>query len=384
MTPAVDALLADGARRHRSGRDRTRRPPTWDNVVAPLADRARPPRSRVGRRAPSERGRQHAGAARRVQRQPAERHGVPHRPRRRTCACSRATARSRDAPAFATLDAARRKVDRERAARFPARRRRAARRGQGALQGRAGRARASSRRSSTTTCSTPPMRGRSTSTTKRELAGVPADVVAAARAAAQADGKPGWKLTLRMPCYLPVMQYADNRALRATLHRGVRDARVRARRIAGVGQHAGHRAHPRAAPRGRAAARLSELRRTVAGAEDGAARRRSARLPARSRAPREALRRARLRRAARVRARPSSASPISRRGTSPTLPKNSRRERYAFSEQEVQAIFPGRQGARRAVPCRRDALRRDDPRGEGARRGIRACASSSIRDATAR
>jgi oligopeptidase A len=52
-----------------------------------------------------------------------------------------------------------------------------------------------------------------------DLAGVPADVVAEARAAAEADGKPGWKLTLRMPCYLPVMQYADNRALRATLHR---------------------------------------------------------------------------------------------------------------------------------------------------------------------
>ncbi len=31
------------------------------------------------------------------------------------------------------------------------------------------------------------------------LAGMPADVVAAARASAQADGKPGWKLTLHMP-----------------------------------------------------------------------------------------------------------------------------------------------------------------------------------------
>ena len=51
------------------------------------------------------------------------------------------------------------------------------------------------------------------------LAGVPAEVVSAARAAAKADGKPGWKLTLRMPCYLPVMQYADDRELRATLHR---------------------------------------------------------------------------------------------------------------------------------------------------------------------
>jgi len=54
---------------------------------------------------------------------------------------------------------------------------------------------------------------------ERELAGVPRDVIAEARAAADADGTTGWKLTLRMPCYLPVMSYADNRALRATLHR---------------------------------------------------------------------------------------------------------------------------------------------------------------------
>jgi oligopeptidase A len=52
-----------------------------------------------------------------------------------------------------------------------------------------------------------------------DLAGIPADVLAEARAAAQAEGRPGWKLTLRMPCYLPVMQYADNRALRALMHR---------------------------------------------------------------------------------------------------------------------------------------------------------------------
>ncbi|MGY6269831.1 M3 family metallopeptidase [Achromobacter denitrificans] len=52
------------------------------------------------------------------------------------------------------------------------------------------------------------------------LAGIPADVRAAARAAAEEDGKPGWKLTLKMPCYLPVMQYAQDRALRETLYRG--------------------------------------------------------------------------------------------------------------------------------------------------------------------
>ena len=51
------------------------------------------------------------------------------------------------------------------------------------------------------------------------LAGVPADVVAAARASAQADGKPGWKLTLHMPSYQPVLQYADDRSLREALYR---------------------------------------------------------------------------------------------------------------------------------------------------------------------
>ena len=51
------------------------------------------------------------------------------------------------------------------------------------------------------------------------LAGVPADAVAAARAAAAEEGRAGWKLTLRMPCYRPVMTYATDRALRAELHR---------------------------------------------------------------------------------------------------------------------------------------------------------------------
>ena len=51
------------------------------------------------------------------------------------------------------------------------------------------------------------------------LAGIPADVLAAAHAAAREEGRGGWKLTLRMPCYRPVMMYADDRTLRACLHR---------------------------------------------------------------------------------------------------------------------------------------------------------------------
>jgi oligopeptidase A len=51
------------------------------------------------------------------------------------------------------------------------------------------------------------------------LRGIPADVKQAAHQAAQADGKPGWLLTLKMPCYLPVMQYAQDRGLRETMYR---------------------------------------------------------------------------------------------------------------------------------------------------------------------
>ncbi|MBV6272029.1 M3 family metallopeptidase [Alcaligenaceae bacterium CGII-47] len=52
-----------------------------------------------------------------------------------------------------------------------------------------------------------------------QLAGVPEDVINAARAAAQAEGTEGYKLVLQMPCYLPIMQHAHNQALRSTLYR---------------------------------------------------------------------------------------------------------------------------------------------------------------------
>lgn len=52
-----------------------------------------------------------------------------------------------------------------------------------------------------------------------ELAGVPDDVLQATAAAATADGKSDHKLTLKMPCYLPVMQFAHSSALREKLYR---------------------------------------------------------------------------------------------------------------------------------------------------------------------
>ncbi|MBT9568513.1 MAG: M3 family metallopeptidase [Thiobacillus sp.] len=53
----------------------------------------------------------------------------------------------------------------------------------------------------------------------RQLSGVPDDVQEAMKAAAEADGKAGWKITLHMPSYLPIMQYANNRELREQLYR---------------------------------------------------------------------------------------------------------------------------------------------------------------------
>src|SRR5699024_3120110 len=51
------------------------------------------------------------------------------------------------------------------------------------------------------------------------LDGLPEDVVEAAHAAAKEDGSEGWKLTLKMPSYIPVMQYATDRELRHDMYR---------------------------------------------------------------------------------------------------------------------------------------------------------------------
>ena len=56
-------------------------------------------------------------------------------------------------------------------------------------------------------------------TDESELTGLPADVIAAAREAAEKASVEGWKFGLKMPSYLPVMQYADSRSLRETLYR---------------------------------------------------------------------------------------------------------------------------------------------------------------------
>lgn len=52
-----------------------------------------------------------------------------------------------------------------------------------------------------------------------ELKGIPDDAIQAAAEAAKADGRAGYQFSLHFPSYLPVLQYANNRALRETLYR---------------------------------------------------------------------------------------------------------------------------------------------------------------------
>ncbi|MDH4215556.1 MAG: M3 family metallopeptidase [Gallionella sp.] len=54
---------------------------------------------------------------------------------------------------------------------------------------------------------------------RNELSGLPEDVLQAAQEAAAAVGKTGWLFTLKAPSYMPVLQFADNRALREKMYR---------------------------------------------------------------------------------------------------------------------------------------------------------------------
>ncbi len=52
-----------------------------------------------------------------------------------------------------------------------------------------------------------------------DMSGIPADERQVAAEVAQAEGKTGWLFTLKAPSYGPLMQYADNRALRERMYR---------------------------------------------------------------------------------------------------------------------------------------------------------------------
>src|SRR5262249_14246502 len=52
-----------------------------------------------------------------------------------------------------------------------------------------------------------------------KLAGLPSDELEMLREAAAREDREGYKITLHSPSYSPVLQYADDRALRALIHR---------------------------------------------------------------------------------------------------------------------------------------------------------------------
>lgn len=58
-----------------------------------------------------------------------------------------------------------------------------------------------------------------TITDERRLAGLPQDAKEAARQVAEKAGVTGWRFTLQAPSFGPVMQYAEDRALRARMYR---------------------------------------------------------------------------------------------------------------------------------------------------------------------
>lgn len=53
---------------------------------------------------------------------------------------------------------------------------------------------------------------------EKELAGIPADDIASFKETAEAADQKGYRITLQIPHYLAVLQYADNRKLRETLY----------------------------------------------------------------------------------------------------------------------------------------------------------------------
>jgi len=55
--------------------------------------------------------------------------------------------------------------------------------------------------------------------TEDEVAGIPEDVLQTASAQAEAEGRAGYRLSLKMPSYLPVMQFAENSSLREKLYK---------------------------------------------------------------------------------------------------------------------------------------------------------------------
>ena len=102
----------------------------------------------------------------------------------------------------------------------------------------------SCRRRSPNTCSMPPTRSRSTCPTRRRSTACRTTRSPPRGRVPRQAGVPGYRVTLHMPSYLAVMQFANDRALRETRLRGVCQARVGVRRP-GAGQRTADPPHPR-------------------------------------------------------------------------------------------------------------------------------------------
>ncbi len=219
VAPAVDALAPRRRAPRWSGSPTDTRPATWDIVAEPLVE----PLDRLdrvwGAAAPSQRGRQHARMARCLSREPSQDHRVLHRPR------------AGSAPLRALPRARRRAVVRD------ARRARSGGPWTNELRDfRLGGAELPAPQKARLKAVEEELASLAAKfddnlldatnawalyvTDPRELAGIPDSVLADARAAARSR-RPGRAGSSRCTCRAcwPVMSYADNRALRATLHR---------------------------------------------------------------------------------------------------------------------------------------------------------------------
>ena len=336
VTPAIDELLADAdAALERATSDAV--PADYDalSAVLDVADRAAG--ARLGRGRPPARGGRHARAARRLHREPAAGHRVPHPARRRRAAVRQVQAvaagaergqpepgaHARRWPTRCATSCCRR-----RAAKAP--RRRASRSSRTA--GRAARS------SSPSTCSTRPTASR-TSPARPSSPACPPTCVQATRAAA-AGGRPRRLQAHAAPPELP----AGDAVRDATARCASGSTRAYVTRASEFGpaeldNSAVDARAARAAPGGGDAARLRQLRRGVAGAEDGRFAAAGDRLPARPRAPRPPRRRCATS--------PSCAtSPRSELGLAelqawdiPFASERLKESRYAFSDQEVKQYF---------------------------------------------
>ncbi len=151
----------------------------------------------------------------------------------------------------------------------------------------------------------------------KALAGVPEDAVQMFAEAAAAEGRAGYKVSLQYPSYAAIVDYADDRALRQQLYRAYvtkasefgkpewNNGPLMVELLSLRQEHARLLGY----------ASFAEVSLVPKMADQPVG---SARLPARPRAPRPAVRRARRARSPRVRGRTNSASPTCSRGTSRT------------------------------------------------------------------